>query len=286
MSSPVLIVDNRRDVLELNRILLEAEGYEAQGFSYAELTPRKLQDCVPDVLLLDLMPGSEEPWDLLRRLRQDPVTRHIRVVVTSDSPTLVEKVLHDRDLGIAAGLVMPFNIEALYAAIAAAAQPEVPGGIPVLARVPERESIIEGLREGRSRVVLRWIQRLSTLTSFRKKPTLSLLELRGHGDALFDTIVDALAVWTVPRAAADVRVAVRLDEAYGHATVRREQGVSMTDIVRELGYLRTEIAHELQARAQQGSLSSDEMWDLLRRLGNAVDETLVAIFDGWERGER
>ena len=67
----VLIVDDRHDVLELNRILLEAEGYEAEGCSYAEATPERLRLGAPRVLLLDLVPGAEAPWTLLQRLRRE-----------------------------------------------------------------------------------------------------------------------------------------------------------------------------------------------------------------------
>ena len=111
----VLIVDDRHDVLELNRILLEAEGYEAAGCSYTEATPERLRLAAPRVLLLDLVPGDEAPWTLLHRLRQDEDTCEIGVVVTSDAPGLVERALNDPELGIAAGLVMPFDIEALFA---------------------------------------------------------------------------------------------------------------------------------------------------------------------------
>src|ERR671933_1841094 len=102
----VLIVEERHEVLELNRILLAAEGYKAEGCSYAEATPERLRRQAPCVLLLDLVPGDEAPWTLLQRLRQDESTREIGVVVTSDAPGLVERALADPERSIAAGLVM------------------------------------------------------------------------------------------------------------------------------------------------------------------------------------
>src|SRR5579885_2940675 len=110
MSESVLVIDDRRDVLELNRVLLSAEGYEAEGCSYAEATPERLRKDTPRVVLLDLIPGDTAPWALLHRLRHDEALRNIGVVVTSDAPAAVEQALNDKSLGVNAGLVMPFDL--------------------------------------------------------------------------------------------------------------------------------------------------------------------------------
>src|SRR5437764_1504344 len=165
----VLIVDDRHDVLELNRILLAAEGYETEGCSYAEATPERLRLQVPRVLLLDLVPGDEAPWTLLQRLRQDEDLREIGVVVTSDAPALVQRALAASELGIAAGLVMPFDIEALYAAIATAAH-HGRKAVPARAPIPLLQRAAETVHQSGGRILLRWVQCISALDAFRHRP--------------------------------------------------------------------------------------------------------------------
>src|SRR5438067_13655085 len=218
----VLIVDDRHDVLELNRILLEAEGYEAAGCAYADATPERLRLGAPRVLLLDLVPGDEAPWTLLQRLRQDEDTREIGVVVTSDAPELVERALAAPELGIAAGLVMPFDIEALYTAIATAkrhGRTAVPAGPPILLL----QRAADTMRQGRGRMLLRWVQRISALDAFRRRPNLSLAELQGQGEQLIDGVADALALQAATRAVTPAAAGVCLEAAHEHARLRRAQ---------------------------------------------------------------
>jgi len=277
----VLIVDDRHDVLELNRILLEAEGYEAAGCAYADATPERLRLAAPRVLLLDLVPGDEAPWTLLHRLRQDEDTREIGVVVTSDAPALVERALNDPELGIAAGLVMPFDIEALYAAIATAkryGRKAVPAAPPVLLLQHAADTV----RQGRGRILLRWVQRISALDAFRRRSNLSLTALRGQGAELIDGVADALALQAATRAVPTTAAGVCLEAAREHARLRRAQGLQAADAAREMVALRREVWREVRGTIAQDPPPLDEVWDLQGRLQLALDESLFAMLETLE----
>jgi DNA-binding response OmpR family regulator len=277
----VLIVDDRHDVLELNRILLEAEGYEAVGCSYAEATPERLRRQAPGVLLLDLVPGDEAPWTLLQQLRQDESTREIGVVVTSDVPVLVDRALADPELGIAAGLAMPFDIEALYAAIATAARhgrKAVRANPPILLL----QRAADAVRGGRGRIVLRWVQRISALDAFRRRPDLSLAEMQGRGEELVAGVADALALQAATRAVPTTAAGVCLETAREHARLRRAQGLQTTDVAREMVALRREVWREVRSTTAQDPPPLEEVWDLLGRLHLALDESLFAMLETLE----
>lgn len=299
----VLIVDDRHEVLELNRILLEAEGYETEGCAYSEATPERLRRDRPDVLLLDLLPRDDAPWSLLRRLRQDTATRGIGVVVTTDAPDLVDRALRDTSLDVAAGLVMPFDIEALYAAIAAAArldrQSQVgqagqagQAGHPILATPIVATNPLLGraatlLRQDRARILLRWVQRLSTLDVFRDQPDLPLTALYGQGAALLDGVAIALELQSSSRTLAATTVGGGVEAAHAHARLRRGQGVRPGNLAREMAALRREVWRAVRGQVEGGAVSPSlaEVWDLLRRVDAATDEALAAMLDGWIESE-
>jgi CheY-like chemotaxis protein len=277
----VLIVDDRHDVLELNRILLEAEGYEAAGCSYAEATPERLRLQAPCVVLLDLVPGDAAPWTLLQRLRQDEETREIGVVVTSDAPVLVDRALADPELGIAAGLVMPFDIEALYAAIATAARhgrKTAPASPPILLLQRAADTV----RQNRWRILLRWVQRISALDAFRRCPDLSLAEMQGRGEELIGGVADALALQVATHAVPTTAAGVCLETAREHARLRRAQGLQATEVAREMVALRREVWREVRGAIVQDPPPLEEVWDLLGRLHLALDECLFAMLETLE----
>lgn len=311
----VLIVDDRHEVLELNRILLGAEGYETEGCAYSEATPGRLQRDRPDVLLLDLLPRDDAPWSLLRRLRQDTATRGIGVVVTADAPDLVDRALRDTSLDVAAGLVMPFDIEALYAAIAAAARLDQPSQVgqagqagqvgqvgqvdhpalaghpalatPVVATNPLLGRAATLLRQDRARILLRWVQRLSTLDVFRDQPDLPLTALYGQGAALLDGVAIALELQSSSRTLAATTVGGGVEAAHAHARLRRGQGVRPGNLAREMAALRREVWRAVRGQVEGGAVSPSlaEVWDLLRRVDAATDEALAAMLDGWIESE-
>jgi DNA-binding response OmpR family regulator len=277
----VLIVDDRYDVLELNRILLAAEGYEAEGCSYAEATPERLRRQAPCVLLLDLVPGDEAPWTLLHRLRQDEATREIGVVVTSDAPALVQRALAAPELGIAAGLVMPFDIQALYAAIATAARhgrKAVPTGPPI----PLVQRAAETVHEGGGRILLRWVQNISALDAFHRRPDLSLAELQGRGEELIDGVAEALALQAATHAVPTTAAGMCLKAAREHARLRRAQGLQAADVAREMVALQHEVWREVRATIAQDPSPLEEVWDLQGCLHLALDESLLAMLETLE----
>jgi hypothetical protein len=230
------------------------------------------------VVLLDLVPRDDAPWALLERLQHDKATHDVGVVVTSDVPALVERALNDKTLGVVAGLVMPFDIEALYSAIATAAR-DGRKAVPAAAPVSLLERAAEALRQGRQRILMRWVQRLSTLEPFRRHPDLSLKELRGEGAALIDGVAEALSLMAATRAVPAAVAGVPLDVARAHARLRQAQGLTATDMAREMVALRREIWREVRSALKAEAPDADEVWSLQARVLIALDEELFAMLD-------
>ena len=283
MPGSVLIVDDRRDVLELSRILLSAEGYDTDACAYAQATPERLSQGSPQVLLLDLVPGDDAPWALLKRVRQDESTSDIGVVVTSDSPALVERALRDRDLDIAGGLVMPFDIEELYSAISSAMRRESRRA-PVDVPMPLLQRAADVLRRDHQRVLLRWVQRLSALPAFQRRPELTLPSLQGEGQGLLEGVIEALELQAHSHASLAAGAGVRSDLARAHARARRSQGFTAGDLAREMAALRREIARGLRADIIRDEPPLEDVWHLNRRMDLVIYETLFVMLDAIDEG--
>ena len=91
----VVIVEDDLPFLELQRELLEHEGYKVYTLTAADNAHRLTRELRPDVVVLDLrLPGDlemdEAGWHVLDQHVLDPETRHIPVIVASGAVNSIE----------------------------------------------------------------------------------------------------------------------------------------------------------------------------------------------------
>ena len=112
----VLVVDDDAVIRQLITVNLELEGF-------AVLTAVDGEDCLvqaqvhlPDVITLDVMMPKLDGWEAARRLRADPATAGIKVVLLS--ALAQEADLRRADaIGVDAYLVKPFDPDDLIAVV-------------------------------------------------------------------------------------------------------------------------------------------------------------------------
>ncbi len=81
-SNRVLIVDDESDLTEALAIRLSSGwGFTVAVAHDGEEGLRKASGFKPDVILLDIAMPKVDGWEMCRRLRDDPVTRSVPVVV-------------------------------------------------------------------------------------------------------------------------------------------------------------------------------------------------------------
>ena len=110
----VLVVDDDAAIVDLLETALEDEGYQVFATVGAAAVPLAC-DLQPAVILLDInMPGMDG-IEVSRRLRADPATEHIPIIVMSAQDRLRATgplmPVNDR-------LPKPFEIATLYAKVA------------------------------------------------------------------------------------------------------------------------------------------------------------------------
>jgi DNA-binding response OmpR family regulator len=105
------------------------EGYEVITARSGEAALRVIEQSPPDLALLDVRMPDMEGYELCRRLRQNPLTAGIPIVMLT---ALVDE--NDRQKGIEAGaddcLPKPFDVELLRALLARLLHHRNPGEAP------------------------------------------------------------------------------------------------------------------------------------------------------------
>ena len=119
MSAPRIMVVEDEDALGLLlRYNFEAEGYEVEVIERGDEAELRLQEAVPDLLVLDWMVPAVSGIELCRRLRQRPATERLPVIMLTARGEEADRV---RGLSTGADdyLVKPFSMPELMARVRA-----------------------------------------------------------------------------------------------------------------------------------------------------------------------
>jgi CheY-like chemotaxis protein len=105
----VLIVEDQADIRKLIRMTLKFEPYEIHEAADGAFGLRMAGAVKPDLMLLDvMMPGELDGLQVCERIKTDPATRDIKVVLLT-----ARGQVRDRESGQQAGadeyLVKPFS---------------------------------------------------------------------------------------------------------------------------------------------------------------------------------
>jgi two-component system alkaline phosphatase synthesis response regulator PhoP len=114
----VLVVEDEPDVAELLRYNLQKEGWDVLAVANGTDALRRARESRPDVVLLDIMVPQLNGWEVCRRLKQEPETRAIPVIMVTGRVEEGDKVL-GFELGADDYVTKPFSPRELIARIRA-----------------------------------------------------------------------------------------------------------------------------------------------------------------------
>jgi two-component system phosphate regulon response regulator PhoB len=92
MMPTVLVVEDEPAILELLRINLLDAGYEVQGAADAEDAKRRLNETLPDLVLLDWMLPGQSGLALAKELRATKRTRELPIIMVTAKSDEADKV--------------------------------------------------------------------------------------------------------------------------------------------------------------------------------------------------
>jgi DNA-binding response OmpR family regulator len=80
-AAKVLIIDDEKLLVKSTCMALAHYGFEVKGALDGEEGLGAVREYKPDVILLDIMMPGMDGWQVLEKLKQNPDTKHIPVVI-------------------------------------------------------------------------------------------------------------------------------------------------------------------------------------------------------------
>jgi CheY-like chemotaxis protein len=112
----VLVVDDDPQVLRLLRVNFELEGYDVALASNGEEALAAVAAELPDVMVCDVMMPGIDGLEVVRRLRADPATAKLPVVVVSAKAQQAD-LAHGKEAGADEYVTKPFDPQDLLDAV-------------------------------------------------------------------------------------------------------------------------------------------------------------------------
>jgi CheY-like chemotaxis protein len=108
----VLVVDDDDVIRQLITVNLELEGFDVVTAVDGQDALDKVKDAQPRVITLDVMMPRLDGWEAAARLRSDPETAHIKVILLSARAQEADLQRGER-IGVDAYLTKPFDPDEL-----------------------------------------------------------------------------------------------------------------------------------------------------------------------------
>ncbi len=118
MHPMVMVVEDEEALSSLLKYNLEAEGYEVEVYNRGDAAELRLQEIVPDLLLLDWMLPGLSGIELCRRLRMKSETEQLPIIMLTARGEESERV-RGLQTGADDFIVKPFSVPELLARIKA-----------------------------------------------------------------------------------------------------------------------------------------------------------------------
>lgn len=114
----IWIVDDDSTIRDIEVYTLNTTGFEAKGFSGGTPMFEALKTETPELIVLDIMMPGDDGITILRKLRSNPVTRDIPIIMATAKGTEMDMIT-GLDTGADDYLVKPFGIMTLVSRIKA-----------------------------------------------------------------------------------------------------------------------------------------------------------------------
>ena len=114
----ILVVDDEEDILELVRHHVEREGYETICVETGEEAMREVRSERPDLIVLDLLLPGLDGLEVCRRLKGDPETARIPIVMLTAKGEESD-IVAGLELGADDYITKPFSPKVLMARVRA-----------------------------------------------------------------------------------------------------------------------------------------------------------------------
>ena len=114
----IYIVEDDRNIQEIELFALKNSGFQAEGFETAHDFWKAMDMRMPEMILLDIMLPDEDGLSILKRLRSRSETRRVPVMLVTAKGSEIDKV-KGLDSGADDYIAKPFGVMELIARVKA-----------------------------------------------------------------------------------------------------------------------------------------------------------------------
>jgi phosphate regulon transcriptional regulator PhoB len=136
MAREVLVVEDEPDIRRLVVLHLERDGFRCRTATTGSAALREVKAAVPDLVILDLMLPEVDGLEVCRRLRRDPSTAAVPIIMLTAKSDEVDRIV-GLEIGADDYVGKPFSPKELVARVRAVLRRTHPDqAIPVLSVGP------------------------------------------------------------------------------------------------------------------------------------------------------
>ena len=114
----IYIVEDDQNIREIESFALKNSGYQVCDFSNAKDFYRAVKEIKPDAVLLDIMLPDEDGMEILQKIRKNPETKRLPVIMITAKSTELDRV-KGLDMGADDYIVKPFGVMELISRVKA-----------------------------------------------------------------------------------------------------------------------------------------------------------------------
>ncbi len=118
MSATVLVVDDEKDLVDLVRYHLEKDGLKCLEARDGETALQLARERLPNLIVLDLMLPGVDGLEVCRKLRSDPKTAAVAIIMLTAKAEEVDRIV-GLEMGADDYMVKPFSPRELVARVKA-----------------------------------------------------------------------------------------------------------------------------------------------------------------------
>ena len=108
MGRRVLLIEDEPNIIEAISYILSKDGWTVHTHSDGETAMDKVQQSLPDLIILDVMLPGRSGYDILRELRDTDTTREVPVMMLTARGQAKDREMAER-LGVTRFMTKPFS---------------------------------------------------------------------------------------------------------------------------------------------------------------------------------
>lgn len=113
----IVYIEDDSEMIDLVRLILARKNFEFLGASGGREGLELIRQCLPDLILLDLMMPDLDGWDVYHQLKAEEKTKNIPVIVITAKAQNIDKVLGLHIAKVDDYISKPFSPKELIASI-------------------------------------------------------------------------------------------------------------------------------------------------------------------------